>query len=200
MVVFDHHGEPEFEQATSFIAADGSLVTNMLKLLLERGIQITPMQATAFALGIHEDTGSLTYASTTHRDIEALAACVRAGANQELLARYLRGPLQPDQRDLLRRLDAARTESEVAGLRLVTAAAEADGYVEDVSTLVTRIGDVADWDVLAPVGGDGGPRAGGRAKPDVLGGDRPRARADRGWGPRAGGLRDRARVPTPARC
>jgi tRNA nucleotidyltransferase (CCA-adding enzyme) len=148
LVVFDHHGEPEFEQAITFIATDGSLVTNMLKLLLERGIQITPMQATAFALGIHEDTGSLTYASTTHRDIEALAACVRAGANQELLARYLRGPLQPDQRDLLRRLDAARTESEIAGLRLVTATAEANGYVEDVSTLVTRIGDVADWDVL----------------------------------------------------
>jgi tRNA nucleotidyltransferase (CCA-adding enzyme) len=148
VVVFDHHGEPEFDQATSFITTDGSLVTNMLKLLLERGIQITPMQATAFALGIHEDTGSLTYASTTHRDIEALGACIRAGANQELLARYLRGPLQPDQRDLLRRLDAVRTESEVGGLRMVTAAADAGGYVEDVSTLVTRIGDVADWDVL----------------------------------------------------
>src|SRR4029453_6408966 len=82
VVVFDHHGQPEFDQATTFIATDGSLVTNMLKLLLERGIQVTPMQATAFALGIHEDTGSLTYASATHRDIEALAACVRAGANQ----------------------------------------------------------------------------------------------------------------------
>jgi tRNA nucleotidyltransferase (CCA-adding enzyme) len=148
LVVFDHHGEPKFENATTFIATDGSLVTNMLKLLLERGIQITPMQATAFALGIHEDTGSLTYSSATHRDVEALAACLRSGANQELLGRYLRGPLQPDQRDLLRRLDAARRESELAGLRLVTASSAADGYVEDVSTLVSRIGDVADWDVL----------------------------------------------------
>ena len=148
VVVFDHHGEPRFERATSFVGTDGSLVTNMLKLLLERGITVPPMQATAFALGIHEDTGSLTYSSTTHRDIEALAACVRAGANQELLGRYLRGPLQPDQRELLRRLDAARMESMLAGLRLVTSSAEADSYVEDVSTLVTRIGDVADWDVL----------------------------------------------------
>jgi tRNA nucleotidyltransferase (CCA-adding enzyme) len=148
VVVFDHHRQPRFEEATMFVAADGSLVTSMLKLLLERGITITPMQATAFALGIHEDTGSLTYSSTTHRDIEALAACLRAGANQELLARYLRGPLQPEQRELLRRLDSSRKESELAGLRLVTAAAEADGYVEDVSTLVSRIGDVADWDVL----------------------------------------------------
>jgi tRNA nucleotidyltransferase (CCA-adding enzyme) len=156
VVVFDHHGEPRneshreprLEQARTFIAEDGSIVTNMLKLLLERGVPINPMQATAFALGIHEDTGSLTYSSTTQRDIEALAACVRAGANQELLARYLRGPLQPGQRDLLRRLDGARVQSEISGLRLVTASAEADGYVEDVSSLVSRIGDMADWDVL----------------------------------------------------
>jgi tRNA nucleotidyltransferase (CCA-adding enzyme) len=148
IVIFDHHGKPKIEDAKTFVAGDGSLVTNMLKLLLERGIQITPMQATAFALGIHEDTGSLTYSSTTQRDVEALAACLRAGANQELLGRYLRGPLQPDQRELLRRLDARRAQREVSGLRLITASAEADAYVEDVSTLVSRIGDVADWDVL----------------------------------------------------
>ena len=89
----------------------------MLRLLLERGARISPMHATAFALGIHEDTGSLTYSSTTHRDVEALAACVRLGANQEQLARYLRSPLQRDQRELLARLVAARTERDVAGLR-----------------------------------------------------------------------------------
>ena len=148
IVVFDHHGKPDLTGATMFVSSDGSLVTSMLKLLLERNISISPMHATAFALGIHEDTGSLTYSSTTARDVEALAACLRAGANQELLARYLRGPLQADQRELLRRLDATRVQSEIAGLRLITAAAEADTYVEDVSTLVSRIGDVADWDVL----------------------------------------------------
>ena len=107
------------------------------------------MHATAFALGIHEDTGSLTYSSTTHRDVEALAACVRLGANQEQLARYLRGPLQPRAaRAAASGSIAARTEREVAGLRVVTAAASAGRYVEDASTLVSRIGDVADWDAL----------------------------------------------------
>src|SRR5919197_4714698 len=148
LVIFDHHGEPRFPRASSFVAEEGSIVTTMLKLLLERGARISPMHATAFALGIHEDTGSLTYSSTTQRDIEALAACLRLGANQELLGRHLRGPLQPEQRELLRRLDATRSQREVAGLRTITATARADGYVEDVSTLVSRIGEVADWDVL----------------------------------------------------
>jgi tRNA nucleotidyltransferase (CCA-adding enzyme) len=148
VVAFDHHAESRLGDASVLVGEDGSVVTGMLKLLLERGIEITPMHATAFALGIHEDTGSLTYTSTTYRDVEALAACMRLGANQELLARYLRGPLQPAQRDLLRKLTAARSEREVAGLRVVAAAAEAGAYVEDASALASRVGDASDWDVL----------------------------------------------------
>ncbi len=148
VVAFDHHGDGELEEGSALVGRDGSVVTGMLKLLLDRGIEVWPMHATAFALGIHEDTGSLTYTSTTFRDIEALAACVRLGANQELLGRYLRGPLQPEQRSLLRRLTENRSEREIAGLRVVAAWADADDYVEDVSTLASRVGEVSDWDVL----------------------------------------------------
>ena len=114
------------------------------------------MHATAFALGIHEDTGSLTYASTTHRDVEALAACVRLGRQPGAARPLPARPASADQRELLRRLDAARTEREIAGLRVVTAAAHAGEYVEDVSSLVSRVGDVADWDVLFLSRRDGG--------------------------------------------
>ena len=148
VVAFDHHPEAELGHGTALVAADGAVVTGMLRLLLERDARISPMHATAFALGIHEDTGSLTYASTTHRDIEALAACVRLGANQEQLARYLRGPLTREQRELLDLLMAARKEHAVGGLRVVAAAAHAGRYVEDVSALVSRVGDAVAWDAL----------------------------------------------------
>src|SRR5919108_5050932 len=150
VVAFDHHRDsnPDTEAPAPLLGRDGSVVTGMLRLLLERGVEISPMHATAFALGIHEDTGSLTYGSTTYRDVEALAACVRLGANQELLGRYLRGPLQPDQRNLLRMLSANRAEHVIAGLRVVSAWARIEGYVEDVSTLASRVGEVSDWDVL----------------------------------------------------
>jgi tRNA nucleotidyltransferase (CCA-adding enzyme) len=150
VIAFDHHvgHEQAAVDDTALVAADGSVVTGMLRLLVERGARISPMHATAFALGIHEDTGSLTYASTTARDIEALAACVRLGASQEQLARYLRSPLQRDQHELLQRLLATRTEHDVAGLRVVAAAARAGRYVEDASALVSRVGDSVDWDAL----------------------------------------------------
>ena len=42
-------------------SADGALSSTMAGILAERGIEPTPTEATALALGIHEDTGSLTY-------------------------------------------------------------------------------------------------------------------------------------------
>ena len=62
-------------------SGDGSLVTLLVRIIAERGIAVTPFEATVFALGIHEDTGSLTFATTTTRDAEALAYCMRAGAD-----------------------------------------------------------------------------------------------------------------------
>jgi tRNA nucleotidyltransferase (CCA-adding enzyme) len=150
-VVFDHHAAelPDWVRPENVVlSSDGALTTTLVGILAEREITVSPLEATVFALGIHEDTGSLTYASTTFRDIEALGACVRHGANQELLARYLRGPLQPEQRNVLRLLAANRSEREIAGLRVVSAWASADSYVEDVSTLASRVGEVSDWDVL----------------------------------------------------
>src|SRR5438128_7135392 len=77
-VLFDHHGEhvPEWVQPeAAVLSTDGALTTTLVGILAEREIAPTPLEATAFALGIHEDTGSLTYATTTQRDVDALAWC-----------------------------------------------------------------------------------------------------------------------------
>ncbi|MFL6042157.1 MAG: DHH family phosphoesterase, partial [Gaiellales bacterium] len=67
-LLFDHHGEvvPDWsDRAHSVLSSDGALATTLVAILAERGIEPTPAEATALALGIHEDTGSLTYVSTT---------------------------------------------------------------------------------------------------------------------------------------
>jgi tRNA nucleotidyltransferase (CCA-adding enzyme) len=69
-VVFDHHASlPDWAPHENVVLSDdGALTTTMVGILAERDIQPTPIEATAFALGIHEDTGSLTYATATARD------------------------------------------------------------------------------------------------------------------------------------
>ena len=102
-------GEPEH----TILSEDGALTTTLVGILAEREVAVTAVEATAFALGIHEDTGSLTYPTATQRDAEALAWCLRHGARQELLGQFLHTPLDEDERELLvggpGRAAAART-------------------------------------------------------------------------------------------
>src|SRR5215471_1910904 len=103
-VVFDHHaGElPDWvAPENALISEDGALTTTLVGILAERELDVTPVEATLFALGIHEDTGSLTYPTASQRDAEALAWCLRHGARQPLVAQFLHSPLTEDERELL---------------------------------------------------------------------------------------------------
>src|SRR5205085_5301645 len=101
---------------TTVLSDDGALTTTLVGILAERELAVTPLEATAFALGIHEDTGSLTYPSATQRDAEALAWCLRHGASQELLASFLHTPLSEEDRRLLNALLDSLETHEVAGV------------------------------------------------------------------------------------
>src|SRR5512132_3538008 len=124
-IVFDHHGgeAPQWAgEEHTILSADGALTTTLVGVLAERELAVTPLEATALALGIHEDTGSLTYPSATQRDAEALAWCLRHGARQELLAGFLHSPLTGEERELLGALLDALAPHEVASVEALVAA------------------------------------------------------------------------------
>jgi tRNA nucleotidyltransferase (CCA-adding enzyme) len=146
-VVFDHHAgelpgwvKPE----NAVVSQDGALTTTLVGVLAEREIAVTPLEATAFALGIHEDTGSLTYPTATQRDADALAWCLRHGARQDLLARFLHTPLTDEERELLGALMAAVRNERVAGVDVLVAAVTWPRHVDGVSNLAHKIVDLTD--------------------------------------------------------
>ncbi|MGH3082664.1 MAG: CBS domain-containing protein [Gaiellaceae bacterium] len=150
-VLFDHHaGElPDWVKAeNAVISQDGALTTTLAGVLAEREIAVTPLEATAFALGIHEDTGSLTYPTTTQRDADALAWCLRHGARQELLASFLHTPLGDDERELLGALMESLESDRVAGVELLIAAVSWPRHVDGVSNLAHKIADLTDTRAL----------------------------------------------------
>jgi len=151
-VVFDHHAAelPGWvRRENAVISADGALTTTLVGILAERDVAVTPLEATVFALGIHEDTGSLTYASTTRRDADALAWCLRQGARQEALASFLRLPLSDDERLLMNALLEAAESHGDAGVDVLVAAVSWPRYVEGISHLAQKIIDVTDCRALA---------------------------------------------------
>ena len=151
-VVFDHHADSELPDwippESAVVSEDGSLTTTLVGILAEREVQVTEVEATAFALGIHEDTGSLTYPSATQRDAEALGWCLRHGARQELIAAYLHTPLGETERELLSALLDRLESVEAAGIEVLVGAIEWPVHVDGVSNLAHKIVDLTDCRAL----------------------------------------------------
>ena len=95
VVIIDHHvAKPDLPEAWKRkIEKLGATTTILVNQIKEKGIRISPLDATVMLLGIHEDTGSLTYASTSIKDIYAAAYLVENGANLQFLNDYLNPPL-----------------------------------------------------------------------------------------------------------
>ncbi len=154
-IVFDHHRLRAASQRPAFVSEDnyvlsedGSLVTTMLKIIHDRKVEVSPLEATIFALGIHEDTGSLTYPTTTARDAEALALCMRLGASQSLIGKYLHNPLSEGQRQLLLLLVDRLEPASADDVEVFLAAVRSPVYVEGLSVVAHKIMDVTDCQAL----------------------------------------------------
>jgi len=151
VVLFDHHGDEKLDwvRPENVVRShDGALTTTMVSILAERELDVTPLEATVFALGIHEDTGSLSYAGVSLRDAEALAWCLRHGASQEMVAQYLHAPLSEAERGLLDALLAAAETHKVAGFEILVTAIRSPEYVDGVSNLAHKIVDLTDCRAL----------------------------------------------------
>ena len=146
--LFDHHAEhglPDWVSPdAAVLSTDGALTTTLVGIVAERELQPTPLEATAFALGIHEDTGSLTYPTTTQRDVDALSWCLRHGARQDLVNEYLHTPLAPGERELLKALMDGLEPVSAQGEEVLLAALRWPEYVDGVSNLAHKIVDLTD--------------------------------------------------------
>ena len=82
VLVIDHHelGEMPNEQWSYHTETVGATTTLLVEMLQERGLTVSVNEATLLLLGIHEDTGSLVYGTTTVRDAQATAWLMQQGA------------------------------------------------------------------------------------------------------------------------
>jgi len=148
--VIDHHparvGLPaDWKIQTSKV---GATTTILVEDLMQRDEPIDAVAATLLLLGIYEDTGSFQYASTTSRDIQAVAFLLDHGANLKLAVEFLNPPLSATQRELYDHLlNSART-SHIQGFNITIATATALELIEEISSVAHKLRDLLDPDAL----------------------------------------------------
>ncbi|MCS7285943.1 MAG: CBS domain-containing protein [Anaerolineae bacterium] len=150
ILFIDHHPlSRELDERMSYIGGDtGATTTILVEKLQEMKVAITPLEATLFLLGIYEDTGFLSYAGTTPRDVRCVAWLLERGADLSSAPSFLRYPLSEAQRELYNKLLNGSYPYELHGHSIIISMARAQGYVEEISTLAHLLRDLLEPDAL----------------------------------------------------
>lgn len=149
-IVFDHHPPTDEDMKADHDYSEnaGASTTILIKRLRESNIGISPFEATLFALGIHEDTGSLTYPSTTFEDADAMAYLMLKHANTKIVHRFLDFSLDAEQQKLLGELLKSAHSVDVEGVLVLFTRAKVSSYVDSASALTHKVGDLENMDVV----------------------------------------------------
>lgn len=139
VLVIDHHApdgiDPEWE---THIEQLGATTTLLVEMLRNAGMNLTPVEASLLLLGVYEDTGSLTYGTTTARDARAAAWLMEQGAELSVLRRFLEIPLSEQQQELYMALQRATEWVHMEGQAIALAATTAPPDFDDEISAVAH--------------------------------------------------------------
>ena len=126
----------------------GAATTLLIEEISARFLKLSGIEATLLLLGIYEDTGSLSYAGTTARDVRAAAWLMEQGARLAVVNEFLHHPLAPEQRELYEQLLEQSETHEIEGHTVIIAWAEAPEFEEEISTLAHKLRELLEPSAL----------------------------------------------------
>jgi len=148
--LYDHHpsSQKDFEAELEIVEDVGATTTIFVRLLRQQNIELTPMEATVLALGIYEDTGSLTFTSTREADLTAVAYLLSKGANLSIIAEFINREMTPIQVRLLNELIQSERELVIEGTPITIAKASSKRYIGDAAFIVHKWKEMKNLDVV----------------------------------------------------
>jgi tRNA nucleotidyltransferase (CCA-adding enzyme) len=148
--VYDHHinAVADILATESQVESIGATTTLIVEKLQRTNLQLTPIEATVMALGIHVDTGSLRFPHTTPRDAYALAWLMAQGAVVQIVAEYA-DPGFSEQLQHLFRTALEHLETQIIqGYLVAWVLLTTENFVPGLSSLAERLIDLSESDVL----------------------------------------------------
>jgi len=148
--IYDHHPpHPNDIQGDRGLCQETGATTSILtRVLRERKIPITPIEATLLILGIYEDTGSLSFASTTPLDLEAAGFLLSQGASLELISSFLNRSLTERQTALFNDFIERAKIRIINGVEVFIIVTEVDEFVGGLSLPLHKFIDLKNLEVV----------------------------------------------------
>ncbi len=151
--IFDHHplSPDDISGSYEIVEQVGAATTILVEHIREQNISINSFEATIFALGIYEDTGSLTFGTTTPKDAEAVAYLLAKGAKLAIVSEFIDRPLSDRQKSMLNKLLLSADTFKAAGVKVLLSKGEFDEYIDGLALVVHKMMDVINTDVAVAV-------------------------------------------------
>ncbi len=148
IIVWDHHeNDCNFSVAWKCQEPVGATITLMLRRIMKEGLPLTPIQATLFLCGLYEDTGSLTFPSTTPEDVRAAAFLLENSADLSILRTFLQPAYGQKQKEILFEMLKTADRGLINNLKTSINITEIDGHVNNLSLVVHMYRDILNVDV-----------------------------------------------------
>ncbi len=148
--LFDHHPDtPEdLKGDYQLVRPLGSTSAIFVELFMEKGVSLSREEATLMLMGIYEDTGSFSFATTTPADLRAAAWLLEQGADLQVLPQFISHELTAHQVSLLHDLISSAVTYAIHGIEVVVARLNLPEYVDEFALLVRRFIEMENLDTL----------------------------------------------------
>ena len=139
--LFDHHPDQPncLVGDVEHVKQVGATTTIFCQLFQEKKIPISEEEATILGLGIYEDTGSLTYLTTTPEDLIAAAWLVEHQAKLDTISQFLSFDLTSRQVELIHELTQSARSYMISDIKIIVASLTLQEYEDDFSIIVRRV-------------------------------------------------------------
>jgi len=148
--LYDHHIQHSGDLQGEFEVIEnvGSTTTLLVNILRDKKLDISPPEATILALGIYEDTGSLTHLTTTPKDLIAAAWLLEKGAKLDQVAQFITHDLTTAQISILHELMKSAKQYTIQDIPIVVVTHSLLEYVDEFALIVRRFMTMENLNVL----------------------------------------------------
>ncbi|WP_457641640.1 CBS domain-containing protein [Persephonella sp.] len=134
--IYDHHPAKikKEHNLALHIEKTGSATTIVVKEIINKGVNISPEDATLLLLGIYEDTGSFTYNLTTAEDLRTAAFLIEKGGDLETVRTILERRFDEKQINIVQQLIENIQYFPIKDKQIIISTAYSKEYVPDISS------------------------------------------------------------------
>jgi nanoRNase/pAp phosphatase (c-di-AMP/oligoRNAs hydrolase) len=147
IILWDHHKDSgDINPTIEYREEIGANITLMVRRLKKERKKISPIQATLFLTGLYEDTGNLTFPSTTAEDAFAAGFLLENRADLNVIGTFLRQAYGEKQKNVLFEMLQNSKRSRISGYSVSINKLEIEGHVNSLAVVVGMYREILNVD------------------------------------------------------